>query len=95
MNIFIGGTAAQTETACHSLESWNALLEALAAGDRAEVLRITLGERPTMVPTAALRPVAADALSEFARQYWARQATAKPAARAAPVINVVEFRGES
>ena len=93
--IHIGGNAAQTEAPCHSLESWHALLAAMDAGDLEGTLRIALGERPTMVATAALRPIGSDALSEFADRYWKQHGAAKPAARATPVINVVEIGGEA
>lgn len=88
--LHIGATASD-ETACHSLEDWEALLSAMNAGDHSEVIRLTTTTRPTMVATASLRPIGSDALSEFARQYWARQAAAKPASHAAPVINVIEI----
>ena len=65
--------------------------EALAKGDHDEVLRITLGERPTMVPTAALRPVESDALASFAERYWKQHGAAKPAAHGPQAINVIEI----
>lgn len=95
MNIFIGASSASDEIACHSFEAWNALLAAMDAGDHEAILRIALNERPEMVPTASLRPVATDALSEFADRYWKQHGAAKPAARATPAISFVEIGGES
>ncbi|MGQ2903790.1 MAG: hypothetical protein ACT6RL_05015 [Neoaquamicrobium sediminum] len=76
--VHVGGNAAQTETPCHSLDEWAALLDANERGDVAAIMRL-IARPPKMLPTASLRPFAAasasDGLSEFALRFWERQGT--------------------
>ena len=71
MYLYVGMNAAAADTvACYQMEVWEALLDAMERGDHAEIQRITLNTRPTMLPKASLRtlpPKPAASLSEIAR----------------------------
>lgn len=78
-HVFIGGSAATTSLPCRTYAAWHALLDALASGDDAAVLRVALGDRPQQVATASMKSFAphADAeadLDEATTNFWRRYA---------------------
>lgn len=76
--LHIGASNATDSVPCHATEDWDALLAAWERGDDEEILRITLGARPTLMPRAALTavpgPTASSDMDEVTREFWKRYA---------------------